>query len=81
MSIAENIALDVAELPTDSFEIDGPAREDQGREDQGREDRHWKHEERNDQNGDGASLTNDHGIDERAASTTAPAAHPLLDDS
>lgn len=71
MSIAENIALDVAELPTDAFEIGGP----------GREDRRWKHEGGNDQAGDGASLTNDHGIDERAASTTAPAAHPLLDDS
>lgn len=69
MSIAENIALDVAELPTDAFEIGG-------REAQGQEDPRWK-----DQAWDGASLTNDHGIDERAASATAPAAHPLLEDS
>ncbi len=71
MSIGENIALDVTDLPTDAFDIAGSP-------DWQHPDR--QHPRRNYQERAAASLTSDHGIDDRAAPAAAPpATHPLLD--
>ena len=67
MSIAEDIALDVADLPTDAFDVEGPGGNDTARSDKERRGQR------------APSLTAEHGIDDESPPSCAPAPHPLLD--
>lgn len=72
MSISEDIALDVADLPALPFDVEGPVVSERvlGEQqccEQGREQA-WER-------------TADHGIDDASPPTSAPASHPLLEGS
>ena len=77
MSIAEDIALDVADLPTDAFDVEGPGGNDTARSDTGGNDTARSDKERRGQRA--PSLTAEHGIDDESPPSCAPAPHPLLD--
>ena len=72
MSIAEDIALDLADLPTAPFDVEGP---DLG-------ERELRNQERGGRGrGTIPPRTTDHGIDDASPPMSAPVAHPLLDGS
>lgn len=76
MSISEDIALDVADLPALPFDVEGPVIGERVLGEQQCCEQAWE------QGREGApSRTADHGIDDASPPTSAPASHPLLEGS
>lgn len=72
MSIAEDIALDLADLPTAPFDVEGPDFGERELRNQKRSERGW---------GATPPRTAVHGIDDASPPMSAPVSHPLLDGS